>query len=279
MEKKKIIKLITLIFIAFLLTYTNNLKVLAYDMSIVNNMKVANLEELENNAIYEIYFVNGTKVLDVPCSSKDNGSNITIYERGNQNNQKFKAVFNKNDGTYTFYNVNSGKVLDAANGGTTNGANVCQYKYHGGDNQRWKLKKCDDGSYNIISKAKGFYLDLEQGKNVNGQNIEIYQGHGGTSQRFKFQKVMTSEKSNTSLKDGIYKIYSQVGTNRLLEVPDSSLNNETNLKLAINNDRANQKFRVKYDSKSGTYVITALHSATIYETWSCISTMDCYKKL
>ena len=208
-------------------------------------------EEVEEG-IYELYTcVNGTKVVDIGGSSQKDGANVEIYERGNQRNQKFEIKLNE-DGSYSFVAQHSKKVLDVANN-----RNVSQYGFHGGDNQKWYLKDCGDGYYNIISKVNGLYLDVTAAQGRDGQNIQVYEGHGGVSQKFKLSKVI--EIGSKTIEDGIYNIHSEVAENRLLEVPNSSIKDEADIKTASNNNKANQKFQLLYN-KDGTYTITALHS-------------------
>ena len=203
---------------------------------------------------YEIYTcLNETKVVEVIGSSKTNGANAEIYERGNQNNQKFKIQLNS-DGTYTFLALHSNKVLDVC---VANG-NVSQYEAHGGDNQKWYLKECGDGYYYIISKANGWYLDVDKGQGKDCQNIQVYTGHGEKSQKFKFSNLQSTTGSRT-IKDGIYHIKSQVASNRLLEVPNNQTNNDVKIQTGVNKNLASQKFQVTYQ-KDGTYIITAIHS-------------------
>lgn len=223
-----------------------------------NTIKNSNRQELEEG-IYEIYTgVGETKVIDVANSNTKNGANIEIYERGNQNNQKFRVKFNNSDGTYIFYALHSNKVLDVFESKKENGTNVCQYEYYNGDGQKWYLEPCGDGYYNIKSKVNGLYLDVTAGKNKNGQNIEVWQGNGAKAQKFQFSKV-SEIIGKKSIEDGIYNIYSKVSENRLLEVPNNSINNEVEIKTGVNKNLASQKFQVSYN-QDGTYSITLLHT-------------------
>ena len=211
---------------------------------------------------YEIYFSTSTKVVDVNGSSKENDAKVTIYERGNQNNQKFRVELTDDGKTYSLTNVNSGKVLDATGGGIVSGANVCQYAWHGGDNQRWYIKEAGDGTYYIISKVEGLYLDVVAGGAgaIDGKGIEVYKGHGGTAQKFKLVKVLNEEKGKKEKESGIYRIYSEVGENRLIEIPNNEIEDDKEFKIGEKNNIASEKFEVEYNEENGTYTITVLHS-------------------
>ena len=215
--------------------------------------------DVVEEGIYELYtYVNDTKVIEVIGSSKIDGANVDIYERGNQDNQKFQLKVNK-DGTYTFFAIHSNKVLDISMAD----GNVSQYELHGGDNQKWYIKQTSDGYCNIISKANGKYLDVEKAQGKDCQNIQVNEGHGGSSQKFKLVKIQNI-KGNKIIEDGIYHIKSQVADNRFLEIPNSQTKDEANIQTGKENNLANQKFEIIYNN-DGTYSITVLHSGKLLE--------------
>ncbi len=222
----------------------------------INNSVKIDTQILEEG-IYEIYaYVGETKVIDVHGADKNDKANIEIYERMNQNNQKYRVQLN-DDGTYTFFALHSNKVLDVEGNGKSNETNVCQYTYNGGDNQKWYIESCGNGYYYIISKANGLYLDVYQTQGKDGQNIQMYQKNEGLGQKFKFSKVI--DKGTKTIENGIYNIYSNVAKNRLLEVPNSEINDEVEIKTATNKNIASQKFQVTYNN-DGTYTILVLHT-------------------
>ena len=233
-------------------------------MVVLNGKVFANTRTTElKEGTYEIHTgINSTKVINVQGSSKNNGANINIYERENNNSQKFKVKLNK-DGTYTFIALHSNKVLDVAGAGKKNGTNVEQYVSNGTDAQKWYLESCANGYYYIVSKCNGLYLDVASGSNKNGANIQVYKGNQTKAQRFKFSKVQEI-KGEKTIENGIYHIYSNVANNRVLEVPNSAVNNSTTLKTATLNNRANQKFQITYH-QDGTYTIQVLHAKKVMD--------------
>ena len=136
---------------------------------------------LENGKVYEIYFAETTKVLDVQGPSRANSANIALWERSNQDNQKFRVIYNSDDKTYTFINVYSGLVIDALGGVGRNEVNVGQYAGYRpyAANQRWYLIDNNDGTYSIRSKLGNYNLDIAHGDvgAYNGQNAQIYTSH------------------------------------------------------------------------------------------------------
>lgn len=243
---KRVVITISLL-LGFLVILNGNSKVFA-------NTRTTELKE----GIYEIYTcVSGTKVINVQSSSKNNGANVNIYERENRSSQKFKVKLNT-DGTYTFTALHSNKVLDVVAAGKKNGTNVDQYQSNGTDAQKWYLEPCGDGSYCIVSKCNGLYLDIVAASQKDGTNIQMYKGNGSKAQRFKFSEVQ-NVKGEKTLENGMYYIYSQVASNRVLEVPNSATNNSAVLKTATVNNFANQKFKITYN-QDGTYTIKVLHT-------------------
>lgn len=215
---------------------------------------------------YEIYTcVSDTKVIDVEGASTSNAANIYIYERSNVSNQRFRFELN-DDGTYTIFATHSNKVLDVQGAGMNNGTNVWQYQKNGSNAQKWYLNPCSDGSYNIVSKLNGLYLDISGGLSSNKANIQVYAGNGTNAQKFKITPLYNTN-GEKSLDDGVYKIYSKVADNRVLEVPNLSLLNQTIIKTATNSNKANQKFKFKYNN-DGTYTVTALHSRKVFDVRS-----------
>ena len=243
---KKIFITISLI-LGFLVVLNSNNKVMA-------NTRTTDLKE----GIYEIYTgISGSKVINIEAGSKNNGANVNIYERENRSNQKFKVKLNA-DGTYTFFALHSNKVLDVAGAGKKKGTNVDQYQSNGTDAQKWYLKSCGDGTYYIVSKCNGLYLDIARGSSANGANLQVYKGNGSKAQKFKFSEVQNIEGKKT-IENGTYHIYSQVASNRVLEVPNSDTNNGVVLRTASINNKANQKFQLTYN-QDGTYTIKVVHT-------------------
>ena len=62
------------------------------------------------------------------------------------------------------------------------------------------------------------------------------------------------------IEDGLYKIFSSIEDNRLIESPSRSRNNKTYLKLGKDEDLASQKFQITYNESDNTYTIKLLSS-------------------
>ncbi len=234
------------------------------DRSVQTETVTQAITETIEEGTYEIYAVaNELKVLDIAWSSSNNGANVEIYERANQNNQKFQIRKNS-DGTYSIIAQHSGKALDVEGAKKTNETNVSQYQVHGRDNQKWEIIKNADNTYSFKSKCNGLYLDVYRGIGSNGTNVQVYQRNSGNSQKFILSKVIEKTGSKT-INDGIYYINSKAASNRVLEVPSSSLNNGVGIKTSTKKNIASQKFQIVYNASDGTYTITALHTGKSFD--------------
>ena len=212
--------------------------------------------------------LNENYVLDVAWASTEQGANIEMYQRNNENNQKFNIKYLGN-GYYTIAALHSNKLLDVALGKKTPETNVWQVADNGADAQKWMIKDVGDGYYYIVSKLSGLYLDVYGGVIKNCANVQVYTGHGGTGQKFKFEKISHNNDDNNSnnnnnnyvktIDDGTYVIKSALNENYVVDLEESSIEPGANFALYQRNNGNNQKFNVKY-IKDGYYTITVVHS-------------------
>ena len=144
------------------------------------------------------------KMVDVNGGSEENGANIQLWTRNNQNAQKFEILY-QGDGKYSIMAVCSSKYLDAEAGGNRNGTNVIQYQDTRGDNQRWFIKEEENGYYSIISVSSGLYLDVYNNETADGTNIQLWTKNDGASQRFRFlEPSEDGNQGDTNVKNGWY---------------------------------------------------------------------------
>ena len=130
-------------------------------------------------------------VMDIANASTKNETNILMYTKNNQSNQKFK--FNKTiitgtktiDNGYYFINssINSKKVLDVNNGIMESNRNVEIYTLNYGINQKWKIEYLNDGYYKILCNKDNSY-----GLQVDGSNINIGKYTGSQDQQWIIKK-------------------------------------------------------------------------------------------
>ncbi len=216
---------------------------------------------------YEIYTgLSDTKVINIANGEKQNEAIANINERANEENQKFIIEYNPEDNTYIFIAKHSNKVLDVKNANKNNATPIWQYTRNNTDAQKWYINPCSNGYYNIISKLNGLYLDVKWGLNQNGQPLQTYDENGTNAQKFCFEKLLNVQKGEKNIPDGSYIINSMVGNNSVLEIPNLSLKNESNIKIGEKNKKANQIFNFKYNNEDGTYTIQVQHSGKFVDT-------------
>ena len=126
-------------------------------------------------------------VWDVIDAAGHNSANVGLWEKKNENNQKF-YINHAGGNKYTISAKHSGKYVDAEWGGGHAGANMIQYDGNGADNQKWYFKDAGNGSYYIISAASGLYADIAGSVNM-GNNIQLWDGNAGANQRFRITLV------------------------------------------------------------------------------------------
>ncbi len=73
------------------------------------------------------------------------------------------------------------------------------------------------------------------------------------------KQIAKTLSNSVILEEGIYKIYSSLASNRLIEAPNNSRSAKTYFKLGQNSNTANQKFQITKNSDN-TYTIKLLSS-------------------
>ena len=142
-------------------------------------------EDLIKEGWYEIESKLG-KMMDLDGSGSEWGTNIAIWDKNDQNNQKFKIV-KQSDGyvIYTMHNL----ALDVENASMEDGANIRQWEDNGALCQRW-IPEIKDGGYISFKNANsGKYINVEDGNTENGANVEQYAGEDSDSQLWKLTET------------------------------------------------------------------------------------------
>lgn len=226
-----------------------------FTLAVTEDKKVT--QTIQNGTYIISSAMNSKLVLDVTENSTKAGANIELWEKNNQNNQKFNLTY-LGEGYYKIEVVSSGKYLSATGDKPKNEDNVIQSIYQNKDNQKWMIKDAGNGYYYIISKAESLYLDIYGAQSKAGTNVELYGLTHGLNQKFKFNKVnvVTGTKS---IQNGTYTINSAVGFNQVIDIFATSKNNYANALVYTRNGGSNQKFKIDY-LEDGYYKIIASHS-------------------
>ena len=197
---------------------------------------------------------NGTYKIVSSASTKKaitmNNSELKLNDLLNDNSQKYEIQYQSN-GYYKIINAKSNKILTA---GKDNTGKIYESNDENLDTQLWIIKKQKNG-YSFVSKYLNLYMDLTNGSTANGTKIQLYRENDTDAQQFKLINM------NQIVENGIYKIYSILTNNRLIESPNNSRTAKTYFKLGENANTASQKFEIKFNESDGTYTISAIHSA------------------
>ena len=130
-----------------------------------------------------------SSVFDVNDWGTSANTNIQIWQKEFQKNQRFQAVRFGN--YYAFVDYNSHLALDVHGGIALNCQNISTWHADFNDAQLFRLVSAGNGYYYIQSKLNpAYYLDIEKGSSSNGANVILYRFNNGSSnQKFKFTPV------------------------------------------------------------------------------------------
>ncbi|MGC5054768.1 ricin-type beta-trefoil lectin domain protein [Micromonospora sp. DT48] len=122
----------------------------------------------------QIVGTQSNRCIDVPNSSRNNGTRVQLYDCHGQANQTW--TYNS---TTKQLRVYGDMCLDAA--GSGNGAAVQIYNCHGQTNQQWNLNS--NGTISGVQSNRC----LDVWSTNNGAQIQLYDCHGQTNQQFRIR--------------------------------------------------------------------------------------------
>lgn len=218
---------------------------------------------LDNGTYVICSAVNTAKVVDVADGSLYAGANVQLYTANNTSDQCFVFKKDMQSGYYTITSKKSGLSLAYENGCLQNDVNVCQDSILGASGSQWKIRNIVGDYYMIYAGDSDFCLDIRWGEMIDKTNIQIYQENGSKAQIFKLKKIngeISTEKTlDVDLKEGIYTIYSAVGSSMVADVASGSLNHGANIQLYKSNGTDAQKFLIR-KMENGNYTMMSLNS-------------------
>lgn len=148
--------------------------------------------------IYEIYPAiakPGSVALDVSGSGIANGTNVIIWGRNGNNNQKW-YLKQESTGKWSLRSVHSGKYLDVNGGVAAMGTNIQVWEDNDLTPQRWKLTKVREvtvngvacvvatvGSY-VTPDGSTWMMDLRQGLTDWNTNVRLWEANGAIAQEW-----------------------------------------------------------------------------------------------
>jgi hypothetical protein len=192
-------------------------------------------------------------VFDIDGASTANGARMQVYTRNWTVAQVFQVIYNKEDRTYTIKNPRSGKVLDVPGNNAVEGQRLHQYAPNGTDAQRWVMASYKDGFTLAPKSNPSLRVDVIGASKTPGTSLQLYRENGTMAQRFIF-----GPNEQNLLPEGTYKIATANNTQQVLDVAGAASANGTNVQLYKDNGTNAQRFSVKFDEATGTYMLTSL---------------------
>ena len=125
----------------------------------------------------EVHAVGAGKCLDVPNSTKANGTQLDIWTCTGGSNQIWTSTSSRQ---LTVYGGSSQKCLDAFNNQTTPGTKVEIWSCNGGANQQWQL----NSNGTITGVQSGLCLDVTGASTSNGALVELWTCNGQSNQQW-----------------------------------------------------------------------------------------------
>jgi hypothetical protein len=221
--------------------------------------KTVDFKIIANNSLATIESVAAPgKVVEIVGGSAKNNAKVDIKTGAQTPGQRFKFT-SAASGYWYITNVGSGKVLTVLGAKTASGTAVVQAVNKKAAAQQWRVLSTgkDDGSFYIVSKLSGgkkLYLNLAGAKTKNGAKVQVSTGNKSTAQMFEINLI------KRTIKDGTYTVNSALGSNTVLAVAGASKANAAKLQLSKAGKSTAQKFKFKYDKKTGYYTVTNVKS-------------------
>ena len=192
------------------------------------------------------------KSLDIKNGIISNYNGIQLYDTNLTDAQKWFVNY-LGDGSYsikTYSDINYS--MDVYNASKTNGTNLQIFNYNKSDAQKWIIKDMGDGYYSVISLCNNLSLDVDNASTANGTKIQLYESNGTKAQKFKFNEI--EEVGNKTINDGYYFIGSSLNNNKVLDIENGIIAENTNIQIYDINSSLAQKWYIKYQN-NGYYKI------------------------
>ena len=204
-------------------------------------------EKTVDDGIYEITSViDSNKAFDVTDDSINDGTQLQLWDSDGFIQQRFKITYNTS--YYTITAMNSNKVL-----AINDNNQVIQKTADGDAKEKWKIKESDDNKYTFISLSNNYCIDIPSANASNGAKLQVYEENNSDAQKF-YLTNRTPMQGTQTIKDGIYKIGSNLNSSQVFDITDGSLDNGKQIQLWGNWEATQQNFEITYNG-DGYYTI------------------------
>ena len=200
--------------------------------------------------------------IDVPGQSKVAGVQVGLWTSNNGPNQRYRLVRDAS-GLYRIQDVNSGLYLTVKGGAATSGAAIVLAKSSTSKAQRFKISQEATGKYTFVSALSASFVIGVNGNSAKAGASLVLQKRSAatTSQVFRISQIKPVIASGTIV------TITNVQTGLLVDIAGVSLANYAQALTWPATKGANQLFRLTYETSTGYYKITPMHSGrplTVY---------------
>ena len=204
------------------------------------------------SGVYVIHSaLNDNFCLDITGHSTSQNANIRLYERTDNEVQKFRLI-RWDSLRYCVKSVFNGLWLDAATPLQDN-SNVKLFTTNTGDENYWYFENAGDGFVYIRNKS-GLCLDVQGSRAVNDANVQLYHFTGNNDQKWRLEDVT----KYAQIPDGVYTVESGANSGYRLDIAGDSTENNANIQLYHATNSVVQQFR--FISHGNYYTIQSVHS-------------------
>jgi hypothetical protein len=210
-----------------------------------------------------------TRPISISGSSTANGASLVTWTSSYLPNQRFELIPTGEAysaaKTYYIINVKSGKALQPASASPASGSVVQQYSFDCSEKQKWLFEVADShkdatgkliaDSFRIVPKiAPSFVLDVSASADANGAKVILYPRTGNLNQAFRYSN------ENPTVANGTYSIRTTLLGYRAIDVSAESVLSGADIVLYDTHLKANQRFNLEYNPKTGYYHIRNVNS-------------------
>lgn len=187
-------------------TMKNGTNVIVYTANGGDNQRwiLVPVPAFTSGGVYELRSMLKTSMCaDVAGASGTRGANVLLYERSDNDNQKF-AVTEEEDGRWSIQAMHSGMFMDVNRAEAKAGTNVQQWDDNDGRAQRWKVVNYGTttidgttcavvsfGSY-VTSDGQTYFMDVYNAMTSNKANIDIQAASANAKQRWALYPTLPS---------------------------------------------------------------------------------------
>lgn len=216
-----------------------------------------------SDGFYTICQKGTTVALDVTGGNKDIGTNVEVWQRNNNSNQKWAiSVISMSEKGYRIQSKCSGMSLDITGGNITSGTNVQQYTGNTSNAQRWLFipyepgRPVADGRYMLVSGMNP-HVELDVPGNTgdisDGTSAQIWDD--GTNNRFNSFDVRY-------VGNGYYNLV-HAASGKYLGVEGATVDNYGDIQLFAPDGSNSQKWCIV--AQNSGYMLVNRHSGLVMD--------------